>query len=71
METFIKFVGARGLLALIFSIGIITLLVKEIPVPTEMYALLGLIVGFYFGGAQPLNGALRALQTRKKKTTRG
>lgn len=69
MDVFLKYVGARGLLALIFSVGIITLLVREIPVPTEMYALLGLIIGFYFGGSQPVNGALQALQSRKKRIT--
>ncbi len=69
MQLFLKYVGARGLLALIFSAGIIMLLVKEIAVPTEMFALLGLIIGFYFGGSQPVNGALQALQSRKKRTT--
>lgn len=70
MEAFIKHIGVRGLLALIFSIGIVVLAIMKQPGPTEMCVLLGLIIGFYFGGRQSINDALQALKTRKKASTR-
>jgi len=70
MEMFLRHVGVRGMLAIIFSVGIIILLAKGVSVPNQMYSLLGLIIGFYVGGSQPLNGIKRAIQSRKKTTVR-
>lgn len=70
MNIFLKYVGVRGILAVIFAIGIITMTILGQPVPSEMYALAGLIVGFYFGGRRPLNGLNTPLRTMNETIKR-
>jgi hypothetical protein len=47
-DAFAKYVGIQGLLALIFTLAIIYLLIAQLPVPGEVYGLVGVAWGFYF-----------------------
>lgn len=49
MENFAKYIGVEGVLALLITISMIAMIFLAIVVPKELWALLGLSWGFYFG----------------------
>ena len=48
MESFAKYIGVQGVLALLITISMIIMIFMMIEVPKEFWALLGLSWGFYF-----------------------
>ncbi|MDP2107145.1 MAG: hypothetical protein Q8J76_14205 [Desulfobulbaceae bacterium] len=49
-ELFAESVILQGVLSLMFGGTICYMYVTQIPVPQELVALLGIIIGFFFGG---------------------
>jgi len=49
MELFAKYVGIQGVLALLITIAMIVMIFMLLVVPKELWVLLGLSWGFYFG----------------------
>lgn len=49
-ELFAESVILQGILSLMFGGTICYMYVTQIPVPQELVALLGIIIGFFFGG---------------------
>lgn len=49
MEWFGRFIGVQGVLALLITIAMIVMIFMLLVVPKELWVLLGLSWGFYFG----------------------
>ena len=47
-DGFAKYIGVQGILAIILTIALVTILIMGIPVTTELLALVTLTYGFYF-----------------------
>jgi len=48
-ELFKESVIIQAILALLFSATVCTLMLRGLPVPGELLALLGTVIGYYFG----------------------
>lgn len=49
MESFAKYIGVSGLLALIFTLAMVVWVTIGVPVPPEVYGFEGAAIGYYFG----------------------
>lgn len=48
MEGFNKYVGVQGILAILVTAALLMFIGIQIPIPTQIWTLLGLSWGFYF-----------------------
>lgn len=48
MENFANYIGVQGVLAILITVAMIVMVFLLIPVPKELYTLLGVSWGFYF-----------------------
>ena len=59
-QLFKESVIIQAVLALLFSVAIVTLYVMGKPVPGELVSLVMLIIGFYFGQKTAISGEVQA-----------
>ncbi len=64
MEQFFKYIGVPGLLVILFTCATIGWVSFKVPVPPEIYALLGASWGYYFG----TNGKNIAAEIKARST---